>query len=407
LWSFFPIRGRGICPLGYSNSSIRCPLPLTAQEDSPIVCPHEIGHREQRSQQARRLGLFTGKRKGKMMKRGAVVLLSGGLDSTLAVKMMIDQGIEVTAVHFTSPFCNCSSRKAGCRNEARRVAEEFGVPLRVVVKGMDYLRMVEKPPHGHGRGMNPCIDCRIYMLRKVAGMLDELGASFVVTGEVLGQRPMSQHRQAIETIDRESGLAGRILRPLSAHLFPPTLPEEEGIVDRGRLLAISGRSRKPQIELAEHLGVRDYPCPAGGCLLTDPDVAERLQDLFAHVPGYAHRDLVLLTIGRHFRLSPALRAVLGRSQEENERIVALAAPGDAVFTPDNFRGPALLAVGELDPVSEGVIADMVSAYSQDHQESYRIRKEVIGAGASVLTEAPKGSRQTFAALRIGEESRGA
>src|SRR5512133_1846022 len=131
------------------------------------------------------------------MKQGAVVLLSGGLDSTLAVKMMIEQGIAVTAVHFTSPFCNCSSRKAGCRNEARRVAEEFGVPLRVVVKGMDYLRVVENPPHGHGRGMNPCIDCRIYMLRKVAGMLDELGASFVVTGEVLGQRPMSQHRQAI------------------------------------------------------------------------------------------------------------------------------------------------------------------------------------------------------------------
>jgi len=341
------------------------------------------------------------------MRPGAVVLLSGGLDSTLAVKMMIEQGIDLTAVHFTSPFCNCSSRKAGCRNEARRVADQFGVPLRVVVKGMDYLRVVENPPHGHGRGMNPCIDCRIYMLRKVAAMLDELGASFVVTGEVLGQRPMSQHRQAIETIDRESGLAGRILRPLSAHLFDPTLPEQAGIVDRGRLLAISGRSRKPQIELAEQFGVRDYPCPAGGCLLTDPDIAARLRDLFAHVPGYVHRDLVLLTIGRHFRLSPKLRVIIGRSQEENERIAGLALPGDALFTPENFRGPTLLATGELEPVFEGVIAGMMAAYSQDDQEAYRVRKEVTGADASVLAGVGRGSRQAFAALRIGGESRGA
>lgn len=336
------------------------------------------------------------------MKRGAVVLLSGGLDSTLAVKLMVDQGIALTAVHFTSPFCNCSSRKEGCRNQARKVAEEFGVPLRVVVKGMDYMRVVEKAPHGYGRGMNPCIDCRIYMLRKVAGMLDELGVSFVVTGEVLGQRPMSQHRQAIETIDRESGLAGRILRPLSAHLFSPTRPEEEGIVDRERLLAISGRSRKPQIELAEHLGIRDYPCPAGGCLLTDPDVADRLRDLFAHVPGYANRDLVLLTFGRHFRMNAGLRVILGRSQAENERLMALATPGDTVFTPENFRGPTLLAAGELDAASERLIGEMIPAYSQDDQDTYLIRKEVVGNASSTQTGVRKSPRQAFAALRIGE-----
>jgi len=241
------------------------------------------------------------------------------------------------------------------------------------------------------------------MLRKVAGMMDEIGASFVITGEVLGQRPMSQHRQAIELIERESGLAGRILRPLSAHHFPPTLPEEEGVVDRGRLLAISGRSRKEQIALADELGVRDYPCPAGGCLLTDPEIAGRLRDLFAHVPGYAHRDLVLLTIGRHFRLSPLLRVILGRTQEENERILALAVPGDIVFTPENFRGPTALALGESEPVTEGIIGEMIPAYSQDDLRTCLIRKEVIGGESVTFTGPGKRMRDAFAALRIGRD----
>jgi tRNA-uridine 2-sulfurtransferase len=337
----------------------------------------------------------------KAMKRNAVALLSGGLDSMLALKMMVEQGIELTAVNFTSPFCNCSSRHAGCGNQARRAAETFSVPIRVVAKGMDYLRVVEKAPHGYGRGMNPCIDCRIYMLRKVSGMMEELGASFVVTGEVLGQRPMSQHRQAIEVIDRESGLAGRILRPLSAHHFPPTLPEIEGIVDRVKLLAIAGRSRKPQIALAEQLGVRDYPCPAGGCLLTDPEIASRLRDLFAHVPGYTHRDLVLLTLGRHFRLSPSLRVVLGRTREENERLLALAVPGDTVFMPEDFRGPTALAAGDCDPAAEKAIGEMIPAYSQDDPAACSIRKEVIGSGSSIFNIGRKGSRQEFIALKIG------
>jgi tRNA-uridine 2-sulfurtransferase len=178
------------------------------------------------------------------MNRRAIALLSGGLDSTLAVKMMLEQGIEMMAVNFTSAFCNCTPKTAGCRHQASKIAQEFGIPIKVT-KGMDYMEMVRKAPHGYGRGMNPCIDCRIYMLKKVKELMAGEGASFVVTGEVLGQRPMSQHRQAIRTIEKASGLEGLILRPLSAQYFEPTVPEEEGIVDRERLLAISGRSRKP------------------------------------------------------------------------------------------------------------------------------------------------------------------
>lgn len=152
------------------------------------------------------------------MNRKAVALLSGGLDNTLAVKM-IDQGIDMTAVHFTSVFCNCTPKTAGCKMQAQKVADEFNVPIRVIHKGMDYIKMVECPPHGHGSGMNPCIDCRIYMLRKVKEMMPGLGASFVITGEVLGQRPMSQQRHTINLIERESGLTGLILRPLSALHF--------------------------------------------------------------------------------------------------------------------------------------------------------------------------------------------
>ena len=215
-----------------------------------------------------------------ILNKKAVALLSGGLDSTLAVKLMIDQGIEVTAVHFTSVFCNCSPKTAGCKMHARKVAEEFAVPIHVIHKGMDYIKMVENPPHGHGSAMNACIDCRIYMLRKVKEMMPELGASFVITGEVLGQRPMSQQRHTIRLIEKESGLQDLILRPLSAQHFAPTLPEREGIVDRDKLLNISGRGRKEQFALADDLGVKDYPCPAGGCLLTDKVIAARLPRSF-------------------------------------------------------------------------------------------------------------------------------
>lgn len=335
------------------------------------------------------------------MKKNAIALLSGGLDSTLAVKLMVDQGIDMTAVHFTSVFCNCTPKTAGCKMQAQKVAEEFDIPIRVIHKGMDYIKMVESPPHGHGSGMNPCIDCRIYMLRKVKEMMPELGASFVITGEVLGQRPMSQQRHTINLIERESGLADLILRPLSALHFNPTIPEREGVVDRKKLLAMSGRTRKPQFALAEQLGVKDYPCPAGGCLLTDSVIAARLRDLFAHQPDYKHTDLVLLTIGRHFRVRPGLKIILGRDQAENERIRVLAKGEQALFEPINFRGPTALVVGVTTPDDRRIAGEIMAAYCQDNEQAYTVRQQDGGEKVPVLKVEKKNQKESYDPLRIG------
>lgn len=331
----------------------------------------------------------------------AIVLLSGGLDSSLAVKLMIDQGIDVTAVHFTSPFCNCTPKKAGCKNQARIIADELGVELQVIAKGMDYLEIVKNPPHGHGRGMNPCIDCRIYMLRKVRDRMESMGASFVVTGEVLGQRPMSQHRNAIEVIEKESGLKGLILRPLSAHLFPPTVPEQQGVVDREKLLAITGRSRKPQIDLADKLGIKDYPCPAGGCLLTEPVIAARLRDLFQNQPDFEMSDIHLLKVGRHFRLQPSLKVILGRNEAENLRISSLARPGYTLFTPEDFTGPAALATGIPDEPEDRLIGGLVARYSKDSPTGYEVRKAVSGGGETTFRVDAKLDPERCESLQVG------
>ncbi|HEY5996196.1 MAG TPA: hypothetical protein VIU29_04205, partial [Candidatus Deferrimicrobiaceae bacterium] len=230
--------------------------------------------------------------------RRAVILLSGGLDSTLAARLLVDQGVELHALHFTSPFCTCSrggdGHGAGCQSQAQVVAVELGIPIKTVVKGQDYVDLIRKPSHGRGSGMNPCIDCRIFTLRKAKEYMQSIGATFLVTGEVLGQRPMSQRQDSILFIEKHAGCADIILRPLSAHHFEPTLPEREGWVDREKLLAITGRSRKEQIALADEMGMVDYPCPAGGCLLTDKTFAIKVRDLFAHSGEVTMADLNLL-----------------------------------------------------------------------------------------------------------------
>jgi hypothetical protein len=274
----------------------------------------------------------------------AVGLLSGGLDSTLAARVLLDQGIEVHAINFTSPFCTCTAKGAGCASVITAVKQLGGIPLERVAMGDDYLEMVRNPKHGYGRGMNPCIDCRIMKIGLAGKYMESIGASFLFTGEVLGQRPMSQNRNAMDLIERDCGYRGLVLRPLSAHAFAPTIPEQKGWVDREKLLHYTGRTRKPQIELAHAKGIADYPCPAGGCRLTDEKFAARLKDYFDHACAVSIRDMPLLRIGRHFRLDNGDKVVLARDEAEGEALTRIARDNDHLLIPQ-FPGPVAILQG--------------------------------------------------------------
>ncbi|GAB4228856.1 MAG: hypothetical protein OHK0028_02700 [Deltaproteobacteria bacterium] len=323
--------------------------------------------------------------------RKAVILLSGGLDSTLAARLLRDQGISLHAIHFTSPFCTCSRNAGGngggCRSAARVVAEEMGIPIRTVAKGEEYLEIVKNPRHGRGSAMNPCIDCRIFTLRKAKEFMEEIGASFLVTGEVVGQRPMSQRDDALRGIEKHSGCAGIVLRPLSARHLPPTIPEREGWVDREKLLAITGRSRKEQIRLAEDLGIGDYPCPAGGCMLTDKTFSVKVRDLLHHSPGFGMHDALLLKAGRHFRVG-AVKAIVAKSEEENRRLEALCQGKDTVYVSHSHPGPSVTLQGGSEEERLDLLSRILTRYSKAGAGGpYRVR-ELSPAGERMLTIAP-------------------
>ena len=278
-------------------------------------------------------------------KKKVVALLSGGLDSQLAVKMMQKQGFEVSAVAIKTPFCDFDCGK-GCGFEIRERADTLGVDLKTVYLGDEYIEMLKNPKHGFGSGMNPCIDCRAMMFEAAKKHMNEIGAEFIISGEVLGQRPMSQHGPALRTIEKESKLKGKIVRPLSGRLLPKTEPEQSGLIKREDLGMIKGRSRKMQLQMAKEFGIEDPPNAGGGCLLTDPAFSLRAKDLFHHVETPTTNDIDLLKIGRQFRFDKKTKLVVGRNKDENEIIKSLKLPKDILLEARDHMGPISILRGE-------------------------------------------------------------
>lgn len=308
------------------------------------------------------------------MKPKAIALFSGGLDSILAVKVITDQGIDVIGVTFLTPFFG--------PEKAVKAAQAINLPLTVIDITDVHLKMLKSPRYGYGRHMNPCIDCHTLMINQAGKFMEEVKAQFIITGEVMGQRPMSQGKQTLAVVAKNSGYGEFVLRPLSARLLPETKPEREGLVDRERLLAIHGRSRKTQMALAEHYGITEYSTPAGGCLLTDPAFSRRLKDLFQHLPDHTRRDIELLKYGRHFRISERIKIIVGRNSEDNKAILALAEERDDVFQLINHPGPTVLIPGGGDEESRILAAQLCILYGGKKTKKVRLSS---AAGIFTLT----------------------
>jgi tRNA-specific 2-thiouridylase len=325
-------------------------------------------------------------------------LISGGLDSILALRVILNLGIEVVALNMKTPFCTCDS---GGKCFSQSVTEEWGVPLRRIYGGEDYIQMVKKPRHGYGKNMNPCLDCRIYLFSKAREIMEKEGADFVFTGEVLGERPMSQRREAMSLIERESSLNGKVLRPLSAKLLEPTLAEKEGKVDREKLLDIQGRSRKPQLEMAKRFGIKEFPTPAGGCLLTDANFARKIKDSFLYKEDTL-RHIELLKIGRHFRLPSGAKVIAGRDQKENEILMAVSFPSELKFTAHDCKSSYALLLGEGSPENRTWAAGICARYSdRENLAKLAVRIWTDPIETFTLLEAEALDDAVVAQLRIG------
>ncbi|NPV27689.1 MAG: tRNA 4-thiouridine(8) synthase ThiI [Firmicutes bacterium] len=319
----------------------------------------------------------------------AIALLSGGLDSQLAVKVIQEQGIEVIGVNFKSPFF-------GAAPPVYRAAEQLEIPLQILDLNDVYMDVLKNPRYGYGKNLNPCIDCHGLMLQRAGQYMEEIKADFLITGEVLKQRPKSQHRDALRIVEKLSGYPGLILRPLSAKLLPLTIPEEKGLVDRARLLDISGRSRKPQIELAKKYGLRDYPSPGGGCLLTVPSFANRLRRLLTIKSVPTSSDLELLKVGRHFYFDqfPGW-LIIGRKSEENEQVKELAQAGDILLKVVSHPGPTTLVrpLNPVEPIPHPVLetaAGLTARYSDaQNLKQVEVKCWPVGTGEEqVLVVSP-------------------
>lgn len=298
----------------------------------------------------------------------AICMFSGGLDSILALKMIVDQGIHVIALYMHLPILKEDPAQF---IQLEELALKLGAKELVIFRpGEEFGDLLANPPHGYGKNANPCLDCRIMVLRAGRRLMEERDAAFVFTGEVVGERPMSQRRFAMNQVERESGLKGRLLRPLSAKILPPTPAEEEGLVDRERLLSIQGRSRKPQMALAKEFGVEDYPTPAGGCLLTELVYGERVHEALAQGERGLD-DFRLLRYGRHFRLPDGSRLALGRHADDNRELRELAVAGDYLLEAMTSSPLGLLRhkSGEASEADLRLAASLVAGYTKLYQQA--------------------------------------
>jgi tRNA-uridine 2-sulfurtransferase len=330
----------------------------------------------------------------------AVALLSGGLDSSLAVRMMLEEGIDIEAVAIKTPFCDFDCGK-GCGQRVREVADELGIKLKTVYFGEEYLEMLKNPKHGYGSGMNPCIDCRSMMYNAAKHHMQEIGADFVVTGEVLFQRPMSQNNRALNIIERETGMENKVLRPLSAKRLHPTEVEKLGLIKRERMGDIKGRSRKGQLALAKRFGIIEPPNAAGGCLLTDPAFSKRIKDLLDNcdqIPSLS--DIELLKVGRHFRFAPDAKFVVGRNRDENELIKSLVTESDILVEVKDYVGPTcILRCKEYDEELLLKCAAIAARYSDAPRDDPCEVILCIGSNEKEVTIIPRDS-QELGVIRI-------
>ncbi|MBS3112823.1 hypothetical protein J4418_01960 [Candidatus Woesearchaeota archaeon] len=316
----------------------------------------------------------------------AVGLFSGGLDSALAIKLMQDQGIEVIALNFISPFCTCTG--GGC--SITELAKKLGVEVIMMKKGADYMRILRRPKFGYGKNMNPCIDCKIYILKKAKQYAKKIGAKFLFTGEVVGQRPMSQKTNTLMQIEKEAGLKNKLLRPLCAAHLPETEAEKKGWIDRNKLLNITGRGRTRQLDIAEEYKIKGFMCGGGGCRLTHEEYGRKIKDYFEHTKKTRMRDIILLNYGRHFRHRQN-KIIVGRNYFENEKLLTLRGKGELVFEVLGHGSPVTLLQGKPNTGAVKIAAGLTARYSDAKSEKVPVNygKETLDQKkiVSILTDA--------------------
>jgi tRNA-uridine 2-sulfurtransferase len=326
-----------------------------------------------------------------------IVLFSGGLDSLLAARILMDQDLDIIGYHCILPFVAPDVQPESL--PPLKLAAQIHLPVVTHRCDNEYIDMIRNPAHGYGKRANPCIDCHIYFIQKAADYMHKIGAEFVATGEVVGQRPMSQMKHTMNHIEKAVGLAGRLLRPLSAKLLKPTQPEMDGIIKRDMLLGLSGRGRRDQFELAEKYGIHEYSSPSGGCLFTDTYIARRVKDLLAWHSNVLALDMYLLTIGRHLRISERAKAIISRNEQENNELEKYRDTSDLFMIPD-FKGPSVYVKGDIMEQEINQLGTIMRRYGKPEHDDPTIEVYKKGCLLQKITATTSASDEYIDQMRI-------